>query len=114
MHTFTQNVLKIIKLIPEGKVMTYGQIARLAGNPRAARQVSRLLHSMSQKHELPWHRVINAQGKIAIQNEEAAENQRMALEDEGIPVIKWRINLQEFQASDSELPNDSNFLEDQL
>ncbi|SFF82575.1 methylated-DNA-protein-cysteine methyltransferase related protein [Halobacillus alkaliphilus] len=114
MQTFTENVLKIIKLIPEGKVMTYGQIARLAGNPRAARQVSRLLHSMSKKHGLPWHRVINAQGKIAIQNEEGAENQRIALEDEGIPVIKWRINLQEFQASASELPIDSKFLEDQL
>ncbi|MGP4076226.1 MGMT family protein [Halobacillus sp. K22] len=114
MQAFTQNVLKIIKLIPEGKVMTYGQIARLAGNPRAARQVARLLHSMSQKHDLPWHRVINAQGKIAIHDEAGAESQRMTLEGEGVPVIQWRINLQEFQASASELPIHSNFPEDQL
>ncbi|NVM46345.1 MAG: MGMT family protein, partial [Candidatus Lokiarchaeota archaeon] len=42
---FTQNVIKIIKNIPIGKVLTYGRIAKLAGNPRAARQVSWLLHS---------------------------------------------------------------------
>ncbi len=48
---FSRNILQIIKAIPEGKVLTYGIIAALAGNPRAARQVSRVLHSMSAKHK---------------------------------------------------------------
>nr|WP_241657196.1 MGMT family protein [Halobacillus salinus] len=77
--------------------MTYGQIARLAGNPRAARQVARALHSMSAKHDLPWHRVINAQGKVAIRDEEGYEIQRMSLESEGIPVINGRVSLSDYQ-----------------
>ncbi|QHK04677.1 DNA base-flipping protein [Bacillus velezensis] len=51
--TFTERAVAIIKQIPEGKVMTYGQIADLAGSPRGARQVVRILHSMSKKHRLP-------------------------------------------------------------
>lgn len=46
--TFTERAVAIIKQIPEGKVMTYGQIAGLAGSPRGARQVVRILHSMSK------------------------------------------------------------------
>ena len=46
--TFTERAVAIIKQIPEGKVMTYGQIADLAGSPRGARQVVRILHSMSK------------------------------------------------------------------
>ena len=66
MTKFTEEVLDIIKMIPKGKVMTYGQIAAYAGNPRGARQVSRILHSMSSSHELPWHRVINSKGGISL------------------------------------------------
>ncbi|MFC0471513.1 MGMT family protein [Halalkalibacter kiskunsagensis] len=54
-----EKVLDIIKHIPVGKVMTYGQIAKFAGSPRAARQVVRILHSMIRKYNLPWHRVVN-------------------------------------------------------
>ncbi|MFD2749903.1 MGMT family protein [Virgibacillus siamensis] len=64
--------------------MTYGQIAKCAGSPRGARQVSRILHSMSKKHQLPWHRVINAEGKITIRDEEMAQVQKMSLEAEGV------------------------------
>lgn len=46
--TFTERAVAIIKQIPEGKVMTYGQIAGLAGSPQGARQVVRILHSMSK------------------------------------------------------------------
>lgn len=73
MNEFTNQVINIIQCIPEGKVMTYGQIATLAGNPRGARQVSRLLHTMSRKHALPWHRVINAQGYISLKGSEQQE-----------------------------------------
>jgi len=70
MNNFTHRALVIIKNIPVGTVMTYGQIARLAGSPRGARQVVRILHSMSEKHGLPWHRVINAKGEIGFKDEE--------------------------------------------
>lgn len=62
---FTERVIRIIQPIPSGHVMTYGQIARLAGNSWGARQVARILHSMSCKYRLPWHRVINSRGEIA-------------------------------------------------
>lgn len=64
--------------------MTYGQIARQAGSPRAARQVVRILHAMSKKHQLPWHRVLNVRGEISIQDDEGAQLQRFLLESEGV------------------------------
>ncbi|MFS1513737.1 MGMT family protein [Chengkuizengella sp. SCS-71B] len=78
--------------------MTYGQIAKLAGSPRGARQVVRILHSMSQKHKLPWHRVINAKGEIAITDEELFSIQKMSLESEGIKFNTYQtLNLATYQ-----------------
>ena len=51
--SFTIKALNIILNIPEGKVLTYGRAAALAGKPNAARQISRLLHSLSKKYDLP-------------------------------------------------------------
>lgn len=93
MTKFTEDVLDIIKMIPRGKVMTYGQIAALANNPRGARQVSRILHSMSEKHKLPWHRVINSKGTISLTGE-AGFIQAGLLANEGIEVINKKINLE--------------------
>jgi len=81
---FTSRVIKIIMGIPEGMVCTYGDIAALAGNPRAARQVSRVLHSCSDKENLPWHRVINREGRISLKPMQGYEEQRAMLESEGV------------------------------
>lgn len=98
MTPFTEKVIEIIKSIPAGRVMTYGQIAGVAGSPRAARQVVRILHSMSKKHSLPWHRVINAKGQIALQDDESFNEQRLNLEMEGVQVgLHGRINLTLYQ-----------------
>ncbi|OAS19069.1 MGMT family protein [Paenibacillus oryzisoli] len=98
MTPFTERIIGVIGDIPEGKVMTYGQIARQAGSPRAARQVVRILHAMSKKHRLPWHRVLNVRGEIAIQDDESAQLQRFLLEAEGVHVsddgVVW---LEEYQ-----------------
>lgn len=88
MQPFTAQVIEIISAIPAGKVMTYGQVAGAAGSPRAARQVVRILHSMSGKHGLPWHRVVNARGEIAIREEEGFFLQKMFLEGEGVEVTE--------------------------
>jgi methylated-DNA-protein-cysteine methyltransferase-like protein len=82
-NEFTKRVIQIIKSIPPGQVMTYGDIALMAGNPKAARQVSRLLHSLSEKHDLPWHRVVNKSKKISLSGT-AGEIQKKLLEDEGV------------------------------
>lgn len=95
MTKFTEDVLDIIKMIPKGKVMTYGQIAALANSPRGARQVSRILHSMSFKHKLPWHRVINSQGGISLTGEPGYIQVEMLL-GEGIEVINKKVDLKKY------------------
>lgn len=84
MQPFTERVVAIIRSIPPGSVMTYGQIAACAGSPRGARQVVRILHALSGKYDLPWHRVVNAKGEIAIREEEGRYTQRLLLEEEGV------------------------------
>lgn len=83
MQIFTERVVKIIKNIPEGQIMSYGEIAAKAGNPRAARQVSRILHTMTSKFNLPWHRVLNKNHEVTIKNEANAKEQIILLEAEG-------------------------------
>lgn len=96
-NDFTQDVIKIIKNIPVGKVLTYGKIAKLAGNPRAARQVSWLLHSSSNKYNLPWHRVINSQGRIVLKSEDGKDFQKILLEKEGIKFVdENRVDLKKY------------------
>ncbi|HDZ19100.1 MAG TPA: MGMT family protein [archaeon] len=94
---FTNEVVQIIKSIPKGKILTYGFISKLAGNPRAARQVSWLLHSSTKKYNLPWHRVINSRGIIALKSSEDKEYQKNLLEQEGIIVSdEFKINLKDY------------------
>ena len=81
---FTRRVIDIIRSIPEGKVLTYGAVAAMAGNPRGARQVSRILHSSSDAYDLPWHRVVNAKGSISLGPGRGGEIQRGLLEKEGV------------------------------
>jgi methylated-DNA-protein-cysteine methyltransferase-like protein len=95
MTPFTQQVVEIIKGIPAGYVMTYGQIAAHAGSPRGARQVVRILHSLSEKYDLPWHRVVNARGEIALMDEESRYMQRHYLDKEGVMFdLNGRIDLE--------------------
>jgi methylated-DNA-protein-cysteine methyltransferase-like protein len=81
---FYDRVVKFIKNIPLGKIATYGQIADYAGNPRAAREVAYILHSSSEKEDLPWQRVINSKGRISMKPGHGYELQKRLLEDEGV------------------------------
>ncbi|MFX1518051.1 MAG: MGMT family protein [Promethearchaeota archaeon] len=95
--SFSQRVKDIIKKIPKGKVATYGQIATFAGNSRASRQVAWVLHSSSNKDNLPWHRVINSKGKISLPHNGGYEMQKELLELEGIKFDKHeRINFDKY------------------
>lgn len=82
--SFSDQVKKIIKSIPPGKVATYGQIAMMAGNPRGVRGVVWILHSSSRKADLPWHRVINSKGRISLAPGQGYEEQKSRLQAEGI------------------------------
>ena len=94
-----QDVYKVVKLIPEGKVATYGQVAALIGRPRHARHVGYALSALPENHSVPWHRVINSQGKISQRADPSyADYQRLLLEEEGVEFgLKQRVSLKAFQ-----------------
>ncbi len=95
MSLFSRRVKRVIKSIPPGKVATYGQVAALASNERAARGVVWILHSCSDKDRLPWHRVINSRGSISLRPGRGFEEQKRRLEAEGIKVgRRGRIDLE--------------------
>ncbi len=97
MNAFTLSVIENISKIPCGRVSTYGRIAELAGNPRGARQVSRILSTMSEKYKLPWYRVINSQGKISLKHGLGYEEQRQLLESEGVEFdIHGNVDLKKY------------------
>ncbi|MBN2409360.1 MAG: MGMT family protein [Candidatus Aminicenantes bacterium] len=95
---FEDRAKSVIKAIPRGRVATYAQVAALAGNHRAARQVVRVLHASSAKDRLPWHRVINSRGGISLERGRGFEEQKRLLSREGVRVDdNGRIELDEFQ-----------------
>ena len=95
--TLSTRIKDTIRRIPVGRVATYGQIATLAGNHRAARQVVRILHSSSAKDDLPWHRVINSKGTISLPTGSGYEIQRRLLEAEGVAFdSKDRVDFERF------------------
>ena len=61
-----ERIWAVVKRIPRGRVATYGQIAALAGMPRHARQAGYALAALPENVKIPWHRVINAQGRISL------------------------------------------------
>jgi methylated-DNA-protein-cysteine methyltransferase-like protein len=94
--SFMLRIAQVIKRIPAGRVASYGQIAALAGNPQGARQVVWTLNALWEKEKLPWHRVINAQGRISLPGK-GGELQRTLLEQEGVGFDeRGRIDLKRF------------------
>ncbi len=85
----TERILDSVRRIPSGRVATYGQIAVLAGSPRAARAVGWTLHRLpeSQLRAIPWQRVINRRGEISTTcREHDASMQAVLLKKEGVSV----------------------------
>lgn len=86
MSAFYEEIYRLTRLIPPGRVATYGQLAALAGKPMAARAVGYALSRLPFDTEVPWQRVINAKGEIsprAIGFQEP-DHQRRRLEREGV------------------------------
>ena len=80
-----QLIWQVVALIPAGTVTTYGDVARHAGLAKAARRVGRALQQLPAGSKIPWHRVLNAQGRISLPDGSASQyTQRERLEAEGI------------------------------
>ena len=93
----TLRIIECIKSIPKGKVSSYGSIALAAGLPNGARQTVRVLHSLSEKFDLPWHRVIRSDGSIALGEGEGRELQISLLRAEGVEVsAQGRVDMKRF------------------
>ncbi len=80
-----RRIYAVVRRIPRGRVATYGQIATLAGLPGHARQVGYALHALPEADDVPWHRVINAQGRVSPRSAPGWDDvQRQFLEAEGV------------------------------
>ncbi len=94
---WVKSVWQVVSGIPCGHVLTYGEVARLAGMSRAARMVSQAMRRAPRSQKLPWHRVINAQGKISIpQDSPYHQRQKELLESEGVVFLNGKIDLNRF------------------
>jgi len=96
--SYQEKIWQIVALIPEGKVATYGQVAELAGLPKMARAVGRTLSQLPKDTQLPWHRVINAQGKISFPSDSTSYLcQKERLANEGVSLINGKIRLKDYR-----------------
>ncbi|MGH8455648.1 MAG: MGMT family protein [Stenotrophobium sp.] len=97
-HDSYPKIWKVVRKIPRGCVATYGQVAKEAGLPRQARLAGYALHRTPLGMKLPWHRVINAQGRISFPvGTEQHEEQRRLLEQEGVIFSGGRVSLTRYQ-----------------
>ncbi|MFP3362414.1 MGMT family protein [Pseudoalteromonas sp. SIMBA_148] len=89
-------IYTVIAGIPIGKVASYGQVAALAGYPQNSRLVGRLLKMMPNDSVIPWHRVVNSQGKISfLEGSEKYQEQREKLLSEGALFKNDKVNMRE-------------------
>ncbi len=94
-----QAVYTVVRRIPKGRIATYGQVAALAGMPRAARQVGYALSALESDTRVPWQRVVNARGEVSERTVGSGDVvQRALLEDEGVAFDgSGRISLARYQ-----------------
>lgn len=102
MSNFYEQVYAVVRCVPVGKVTTYGRVAQMLGRPRAARAVGYALNALKDKpalhHDVPWQRVVNAQGRISLVNREFSANQQAELlRQEGVEVDEQlRLDLERY------------------
>lgn len=95
---FQSQVYQAVYSVPSGKVATYGDIAALAGQPKHARQVGKILSQLPKDSKLPWFRIINSQGRLSFPVDSPAyQRQRSLLEADGIEFQGERISLKHYR-----------------
>lgn len=98
---FKAQVINFIKMVPKGKVVSYGQVAAACGKPKGAREVGRILRSIdTSKNIVPWWRVINNAGQISIKGNWTADKelQGLLLRKDGVKVSKeLRVDMEKYR-----------------
>ncbi len=91
-------ILAVVRRIPRGRVATYGQVAAQAGFPKRPRLAGYALSHLPAGHDLPWHRVINAQGRPSFERDgETYLLQLRRLAAEGVPNVDGRVDLARYR-----------------
>jgi len=92
-----QKILQAVAAIPKGYVCTYGKVAELAGLPRHARLVGNILKKLPSGSKIPWHRVLNSQGRLSFpEGSEPWQHQKERLELEEVDFLNGKINLKRY------------------
>lgn len=94
--SYKEKIYLVLHSVPSGKVVTYGQVASLCGMGNGARAVGRSLKGLPKNTSIPWHRVLNSQGRISVP-EPGANAQKERLQSEGVLLINGRVNLKQYQ-----------------
>ncbi len=96
--TKDQKIWQVVLAVPEGRVVSYGQVAEMAGLGRQARYIGRALVKLPAGHSVPWFRVIRSNGQIAFpEGSQAYETQVGRLKSEGVEVTNGRVPMRRFQ-----------------
>lgn len=91
-------IWQVVAAIPVGTVASYGQVAQLAGLGRAARYVGSCMKKLPEDTQLPWHRVLRSDGRLAFTNTSPHfQQQQQRLDKEGVTVKNGRVSMKIFQ-----------------
>lgn len=95
--TNQEKIWQVVYSIPAGKVMSYGQVARMADLPGYGRYVGFVLKNLPVGTKLPWFRVVNAQGRLSFPRDSRQyQTQKSRLEAEGIVFVNGRFSLKKY------------------
>jgi len=100
MTKFQEAILQVVRMVPPGKVVSYGQVAAYVGTPRAARQVGWAMRSLEGKPDFPWWRVLNNAGRITIKGNQfnTAQLQKELLEAEGVKINRdFELDIEQYR-----------------
>ncbi len=93
-----EEVYKYLKMIPRGKVVTYGQIAEYLGNKKLCRVVGNILHNNPDPINQPCYKVVNSKGQLSKNfGDGGIEVQKQRLESDGIEVINYKVDLSKYK-----------------
>lgn len=91
-----QSIYEVVRLIPEGQVATYGDVAALAGRPGASRWAGQALARLDEV-DVPWHRVINARGRISLDGKRGREQRRRLMAEGVVFSTGGRVDLDQYR-----------------